>query len=136
QLERAAEIISRLVEWLVMQRFEFGVVVTPGPVSRHSRDTNLYPNITEALSHKAFRALNHGLEVRAICMGVRIDGLPAFTAGKLIHRHTSLPALDIPQCLIHTAQRIVQHRAVLPVRTVVTGLPDIFDPVSGLAHKK
>jgi endonuclease/exonuclease/phosphatase (EEP) superfamily protein YafD len=69
-------------------------------------------------------------------MRVRIDGLPAFTAGELIHRHTRLPALDVPQCLIHTAESIVQHRAVLPVRTVVARLPDILDPVCRLTHKK
>src|ERR1700730_12265239 len=106
----------------------------PGAITRHSRNTNLHPNIAETLGHKTFCALDHGLEVRAIGMRIGIDSLPAFAAGKLIHRHARLPSLDVPNGLIHTAESIVQHRAVLPVRTVVARLPDIFDPVRGLTQ--
>jgi aspartate/methionine/tyrosine aminotransferase len=40
-------------------------------------------------------------------------------AEQLVHRQVGLPTLDIPQRLVNSADRIVEHGAIAPVRTVV-----------------
>src|SRR5690606_17737993 len=65
-----------------------------------------------------------------------IDGKPALSSQQLVYRYTQQLAFDIPQCLIQTAQRVIQHRSVAPVRTYIGGLPDIFDVVYVFAAAK
>jgi hypothetical protein len=76
------------------------------------------------------------VEFRAAGMGVGIGGFPALAPGELIDGHAGLAALDVPQRLVDAADGVVQHRTVLPVRTVVARLPDVFDAVGGLAEQK
>ena len=92
--------------------------------------------MAESLRHKAFRAFDHRLKFRAIGMRVGIDGFAAFAAGELIDGHAGLAPLDVPQRLVDAADGVVQHRTVLPVGAVVAGLPDVLDPVGGLAQQK
>src|SRR5947209_14032122 len=54
---------------------------------------------------------------------------PAFPAQQFVDRHTCLAAFDIPECLIYSADGIVQNRAVAPVRRVVHRFPEVFDRI-------
>src|ERR1700693_1736999 len=52
---------------------------------------------------------------------------PAFTTQQFVDRHTRLTAFDIPQCLIYSADGVVQNRAIAPVRRVIHRLPATLD---------
>jgi hypothetical protein len=62
-------------------------------------------------------------------MRISIHCFAALAARELINGHARLPSLDIPQGLIDTAEGVIQHRAILPIGTVVARLPDVLDTV-------
>src|SRR5262249_26290705 len=63
------------------------------------------------------------------CTGVEINRLARLATEQLIDGETRLASLDVPQRLIHAADRVVQHRPVAPVRAVVHRLPGVLDAV-------
>ncbi|SPF49850.1 hypothetical protein SBA4_4210005 [Candidatus Sulfopaludibacter sp. SbA4] len=136
QLDRAANVSRRLEYRLVMQRFHRCRAPPPAAVAGHARDADLYADVAESLGHVALGAGYRVLVVGAFGVAVAGGGFAAFATGELIDGHAGLPALDVPQSLVDAAQRIVEHRAVLPVRAVVAGLPDVLDAVGGLAHQE
>ena len=92
--------------------------------------------MAEALFHIAFRAVDDLLKLGTVSVSISVGGLAAFAAGELIDRHASLAAFDIPQRLIDPADGIVQHGAVLPIRAVVAGLPDVLDAIGSFIQQK
>src|ERR1035438_215769 len=135
EFEGAAGVHGGLEYRLVVQRLHGGHTVRTA-VAGHAGNADLHADVAESLRHEAARGLHYVGEIGAAGVGVTVDGLAAFSARKLVHRHAGLPALDVPERLVHAADGVVQHRAVLPVGAVVTGLPDVFDAVGVLAHQE
>ncbi len=105
-------------------------------VAGHPRQAHLHAHVAPALGHVLAGIVDHFLEFRAAGMGVCIGGFAAFSAGELIHGHAGLASLDVPERLVDTADGVIEHGAVLPVRRVVTRLPDVLDAVGGLAEQE
>src|SRR6185369_5758037 len=99
-------------------------------------NADLYADVTESLRHLALRGFHDIGKIRSVGVAVTIGGLAAFAARKLVDGHAGLTALNVPQRLIHTADRIIQNRAVFPVGAVVTGLPDVLNPVRRLTDQE
>ena len=76
--------------------------------------------------------LQYFLGIAAIGVPVYHRRLTAFAAQQIIHRHIGNFALDVPQCHIHAADRVVQYRAVAPVGVDHHHMPQIVD-IAGVA---
>ena len=69
-------------------------------------------------------------------MRVAVRRHPRLAAEQLVDRHVGALALDVPQRLIDAAHRVVEHRAVAPIRADVHRLPDVFDVVRVFAFEE
>jgi len=68
-------------------------------------------------------------QVFAAGVAVTIHGKTAFAAKQLIDGHAGAFAFDVPKRLVKPAQGVVQDGPIPPIRTGVSGLPDVFDVV-------
>ncbi len=67
---------------------------------------------------------------------VQIDvrRLATLAADQLIHGHSRLAALDIPESVADATDGAIQNRVVFVVRTHVADLPDLLDAIGRPAH--
>src|SRR5262252_6925761 len=96
---------------------------------RRAIAADLDADVAEAAFAQLGYAVLELLHVTTAGMAVTIHGEAALAAEELIDRHAGALALDVPQGLIYSAERVVQHRTVAPVGTRVGGLPEILDIV-------
>ena len=73
--------------------------------------------------------VRHLRDVRTVDAYIKVRRLTAFAAQELVDGHSRLPPFDVPQGLVDSANRVVEHRPVSPIGTVVHGLPQVLDPV-------
>src|SRR2546423_758538 len=69
-------------------------------------------------------------------MGVNERPPPAFATEQFVYRHTRLSPFDIPECLVNSANGVVQNRAIAPVRRVIHRLPEILDCIGGPSYQE
>src|SRR3954471_8779158 len=119
-----------------MESLRAPVLVALRAVARHPGQAYLHAHMPPAQGHVFLSVLDDFCKFGAAGVRVGVGGFAALSAGKLIDGHSRLAALDVPQRLVDAADSVVEHRAVLPVGTVVAGLPDIFDAVGGFAEKE
>src|SRR5262249_21498257 len=81
-------------------------------------------------------AIDAFLDLGALRVPITVRRLTALAAEQLIDGKARLAALDVPQRLVHAADRVVQHRAIAPVRAVIAGLPGVIDAVGRLAGEE
>src|SRR5690606_31942564 len=119
---------------IVLRRAEatFLVIGVRGEM-RRAVTTELDSYMTEPLALELFHLLQHRFRRGSACVGVAVDSEPALSAQQLVDRYTQQLALDVPESLIQAAQCVVEHRAVSPVRTYISGLPDVFNVVDVFA---
>ena len=97
------------------------------PVSRKPWRRHLHPHVVitafdepPGLVLDLFRRSRRG-------MGIYRRGLTRLAADQVVDGHAQRFTLDIPQCLVNSAQSVVQNRPAAPVRRNIRRLPDIFD---------
>jgi hypothetical protein len=76
------------------------------------------------------------LEIASSSVRVKGKGNATPTAEELIERHSCSFSLDVPQCHVHAGKRVVEHRAIAPVRAEVCCLPDILNIVDTPSNEK
>jgi len=108
--------------------FEIGLLRQVGRAVAAALDAD----VPEPSLHRPPDALFDLRERAPAAMCVAIDREPALAAHQLVDGHVRPLALDVPQGLVEPAQRVVEHRAVPPVRAGIGVLPHILD-VLGVA---
>ena len=63
-------------------------------------------------------------------------GFACSATQQVVDRHVRHLALDVPQRLVNSRQRIVQYRTVAPVGGDVCTLPDVFDICHVASHQE
>ena len=101
-----------------------------------TRRFDLHPQVVETLFDIVPDLVFHSLVVQSARVHVDGGGLPGAAAKQVVHGHVRQLSLDIPQCLIDTAESVSQYRAVAPVRTDVGGLPYVFYVGDAAANEK
>ena len=136
--QRAPDVGSRLIDGIVVKGLHFGRRrgSAPGAVAGHAGDADLQANVAVALRHGLARAVDDLRDFVTADARVTRRGFAAFAPEELIHGHAGLTALDVPQRLVHAADRVVEHRAVPPVGGVVAHLPGVLDAVGGPADQQ
>ena len=95
-----------------------------------------HTNVFIAARHGLTHVFDHVFGLGASGIGEHLRGFAALAAPQIVDRHSSLPALDVPQRLIHAADGVVEHRAVAPVGAVVAHLPRVLDTVGRFADEQ
>src|SRR5579862_6859937 len=118
-----------------MQRFRRAPAARRA-IASHSGNAYLHTYVPETFVHPTFSGFDHLGNLRSVDVRVGVGSFPALAPSKLINGHSRLTAFDVPKRLIDPADGVVQHGAVFPIGTVITGLPDVLDPVRRLIQEE
>ena len=84
-----------------------------------ARDGHLDTNMAVALRHGLAGILLDLLEIAPLNVCIDRRGKSTLSAQQLINGHVGPLAFDVPECHVHAAHCVEQHRAVAPVRANV-----------------
>src|SRR4029077_21135153 len=117
-------------------RIENGAFVQSLQVGRLPLCSPADMNESGSFGHELTTVVDNRRRLGAARMTVDLRRFAALAANQLINRHTRLTPLDIPQGLVDSVDGVVQNRTVFPVRTVITGLPDVLYAIRGFSEQE
>src|SRR6185437_14079372 len=97
KLQCPADVRFRLENRTFVQALDGSRSTPASSVPFHARHANLYAHMAESARHDLFRALDGLWNLRAGRVRIAIGRLAALAAEQLVHGHSGLAALDIPE---------------------------------------
>eukprot|EP00756_Hemistasia_phaeocysticola_P014064 Hpha_TRINITY_DN15321_c1_g13::TRINITY_DN15321_c1_g13_i1::g.89682::m.89682 len=105
-------------------------------VSRLARHRALQTDVLKTLLHEVLRVRDHLRDGGARGVDVHRDALAHLAPEQLVDRHAGKLTLDVPERLVHTTKRIVEHRTTPPVTGNLCGEENVFDLLHVTAPEK
>src|SRR5690606_9862450 len=118
-----------LVAFLAITRpFEVRYIIFVQPYT--AVGTHLDAHMPEAPFYVAPDAIADFLDIPSAGVRIGVDCKTRLSTEQLVNGNAQTFALDVPQCLVKARQRVIQYRAIPPVRTYIRCLPHVLDIIN------